>query len=193
MRSRQKKLMSVLHLSGRNLIPANGALVVVFGLAPQRSVLGASPPAEPETLAIDEVDAFLAMDGEGLVTLYAGRIDPDPGVQLVLSRIAAGELGIELERISLIEGRAAFMPEGGAAAVTLSIDSGAVPLRRAAARLREALLQEAAERLGADAATLTPKDGGIAAEDGRTLVYGALVAGRHQALRLDPEPLIKVI
>jgi CO/xanthine dehydrogenase Mo-binding subunit len=184
--------VAILHLTRRDLLPASGALVVVFGLAPQRSVFGAAPALEPETLTIDEVDAFLAMDGDGLVTVYAGRIDADAGARLVLSRIVAGELGIEFERVSLVEGRTAFMPEEETGA-TLSIESGAVQLRRAATRMREALLSEAADRLGAEIAALRVADGTIAAADGRAVAYGALVTGRHLALKLDPEPASRTI
>ncbi|HEX8787486.1 MAG TPA: molybdopterin cofactor-binding domain-containing protein, partial [Telluria sp.] len=64
-------------------------------------------------------------------------------------------------------------------------DSGTA-LRYAAAQVRIVLAGLAAQRFGADAATLKLADGAILAPDGRRASYGELLVGHELHLRVDP-------
>ena len=48
-----------------------------------------------------EVDAFLAVNGDGTVTLYCGKVDLGQGLRIAMPQIAAEELGIGLDKINM--------------------------------------------------------------------------------------------
>ena len=49
-------------------------------------------------VALTEVDAFLAIDAKGVVTVYSGKVDLGTGVRTALPQIAAEELDVPLTR-----------------------------------------------------------------------------------------------
>jgi nicotinate dehydrogenase subunit B len=64
-------------------------------------------------------------------------------------------------------------------------------LRQAAAQARRWLLDEAARALGLTAESVDSIDGQACAVDGRRILFGTLVAGRHVELMLDPTTPLK--
>jgi CO/xanthine dehydrogenase Mo-binding subunit len=105
----------------RDLLKAGGALVVAFSvsgrLAPALAQGG--PAAKP--VAPDEVDSFLAIDGQGNVTVYSGKVDLGTGVRTALTQIAADELDVPLSRVTIVEGDTALTPDQGPTYGSLSI------------------------------------------------------------------------
>ena len=61
--------------------------------------------------------------------------------------MAAEELGIPVERITLVEGDTALTPDHGGTGGSTGIPQGAVAVRQAAATARQALLSLGAEQL----------------------------------------------
>ena len=61
--------------------------------------------------------------------------------------MAAEELGIDVERINLIEGDTDLTPDQGPTAGSSGVMRGGVQIRQAAATARQALLRSAADRL----------------------------------------------
>ena len=102
-------------------------------------------------MALDEVDAFLAMDRTGRVTLYSGKVELGTGVSTALPQIVAEELDVPLKSIALIEGDTSLTPAQGKTWGSLTIQVGGMQIRQAAATARQALLQEAGKRLGVPA------------------------------------------
>ena len=49
-------------------------------------------------MALDEVDSFLAIDADGRVTVYSGKVDLGTGVRTALTQMAAEELDVPLDR-----------------------------------------------------------------------------------------------
>src|SRR5258705_11441655 len=89
-----------------------GALVVSFaragGIAPARSQRMA---AAAKTVAIGEVDGFLAIGADGQVTLYSGKVDLGTGVRTALTQIVAEELDVAAERVTIVQGDTALTPD----------------------------------------------------------------------------------
>jgi nicotinate dehydrogenase subunit B len=170
--------------SRRDFLKTGGALVVSFALVRP----GFAETAPSKTVAPDEVDGFLAIDAQGAVTVYSGKVDLGTGVRTALTQIIAEELDLSMAHITVIQGDTALTPDQGVTFGSLSIQNGGMQLRQAAATARRALLQQAAQHLDAAIDDLTVTDGTIKAEsNGKTVTYGALLSGRSFALKLDKD------
>ena len=115
--------------------------------------------AARKPVALTEVDSFLAIDKVGNVTVYSGKVDLGTGVTTALRQIVAEELDVPIGRIELIQGDTLLTPDQGNTWGSLTIQLGGMQLRQASAAARQALMVEAAKKLGAD--QLTVADGVI--------------------------------
>jgi CO/xanthine dehydrogenase Mo-binding subunit len=172
-------------INRRLLLQGTGALIVTFSLMARRGETKAA--AEVKTVSPDRVDGFLAVGADGQVTVYSGKVELGTGVQTALTQIVAEELDVPMSRVMVIQGDTALTPDQGPTTGSLSVQSGGMQLRRAAATARRALLKEAAARLGHDASTLRIRDGVVMAASGETLPIGKLVGGTTLALELDKD------
>ena len=161
-----------IQISRRDALLGSGALIVGFSLAGPLADAVAQGPSKP--LALTEVDSFLAIDKTGKVTVYSGKVDLGTGVSTALRQIVAEELDVPIARIELIEGDTALTPEQGSTWGSLSIQVGGMQLRQAAAAARQALLAEAAKKLGTS--DLTVADGVISG-GGKKVSYAELIGG----------------
>jgi len=176
--------------SRRDMLKGGGALVVAFSFsAPAGDALaqGAAAPqgaAAAKPTALTEVDSFLAIDPKGLCTVYSGKVDLGTGVRTALSQIAAEELSLPLSAVTLVEGDTSLTPDQGNTWGSLTIQIGGMQIRNAAATARDALLEEAAKRLGVKKEELTASDG-IVSGGGKRTSYGELIGGKQFSLKLD--------
>jgi nicotinate dehydrogenase subunit B len=172
-------------LSRRQFLKSGGALVVTFTLAPRIS------DAQPVPSA-DEVGSFIAIDGKGMVTLYSGKVDLGTGALTGITQIAAEELSVPFDRVTTVQGDTARTPDQGPTYASLSIQDGGLQIRRAAATAREALLGEAARKLGVARADLLVREGVVRLPDGsKSVSYAALVGDRKLTIKVDPRAPLK--
>jgi len=155
--------MLLIKPSRRDFLKGTGILIVSFSL-PARLKTAFAQSGTPantmaKTVALDDVDAFLAIDPSGGVTLYSGKVDLGTGIGTALTQIVAEELDVPLARIQVVEGDTALTPAQGKTWGSLSIQNGGVQIRQAAATARQALLQEAAKRLGVPVEDLSVERG----------------------------------
>jgi len=176
--------------SRRDFLKTSGALVVSFTL---RDANAAQAPAKPaKTVATDQVDGFLAVDASGRVTVYSGKVDLGTGIQTAMAQIAAEELYVPLDRVTVIQGDTELTPDQGITWGSLSIQIGGMQIRQAAATAREALLAQVAASQGVARDALTVKDGIVVPKSGgKGWAYGQLVGGRDFQLTLDPKAPLK--
>ncbi len=183
-----------LPMTKREFLKAGGALVIGFSVSRYARAQRASAPdtALGKTLDASEVDGFLAVNADGTVTVFCGKVDLGQGLRIAIPQMAAEELGVDVGRIVLIEGDTALTPDQGATAGSSGVMRGGVQIRQAAATAREALLGLAGERLGRPAAELVAVDGEVRPKSGGAGVrYGELVGGKRLACKIDPKaPLI---
>jgi CO/xanthine dehydrogenase Mo-binding subunit len=180
-------------LTRRALLEA-GALVVGFGLFPARSALAqavGAPQAAQRSLALDQVDSFLAVRNDGSVVVYSGKVDLGTGHRIAMRQMVGEELGVPVERIDLIEGDTALTPNQGPTAGSTGVMRGGVELRQAAATAREALVAMASQRLQVPADQLRLLDGTVRAPDGRSVPVAALVGGRTFDVKMNPKAPLK--
>ena len=138
------------------------------------------------------LNAFLAIDRDGIVTVTVPRPEIGQGVRTALSMILAEEVDVgmsdvRVEQADLDEVRYGPQYSGGSD----SVEAGWVPLRRAGATARAMLVQAAADRWSVPPDTCRTRDGVVRHPDsGRTLAYGELV---DEAARIAPpeEPTLK--
>ena len=181
--------MLELQWSRRAFLKTGGALVVTF-------TLGEHAAEAQRTLAKsvehDEVAAFLAIDAKGMVTLYSGKVELGTGVLTAITQIVAEELSVPFERVSTIQGDTLLTPNQGPTFASLSIQDGGMQIRRAAATARDALLDEAARKLGTAKSDLVVRDGVVSLRDGsKSLSYAELVGERKLALKVSPTARLK--
>ncbi len=116
-----------LNESRRGFLKAGGALVITFALRPCSAATAAiATPAK--TVATDEVDGFLAIDAPGRVTVYSGKVDLGTGLETAMSQIAAEELSVPLDRVTVIQGDTALTPDQGITWGSLSIQNGGMQI-----------------------------------------------------------------
>jgi nicotinate dehydrogenase subunit B len=180
-----------LNESRRAFLKTGGALVVAFAV-PRPGVAAGAPATGAKTVAGDQVDGFLAIDAQGRVTVYSGKVDLGTGLEIAMAQIAAEELSVPLDRVTVVQGDTALTPDQGVTFGSLSIQNGGMQIRQAAATAREALLWRVAVDQGVAKETLTVKDGVIVPRSGaRGWSYAQLVGGRNFQLKLDPRAPLK--
>ena len=176
----------------REFLEAAGILIVSFSLPAFLTPADAQDATSSKTVALDDVDAFLAIDRRGRVTLYSGKVELGTGVSTALRQILAEELDVSLASISLIEGDTALTPAQGKTWGSLSIQVGGLQIRQAAATARQALLQEAGKQLGVAVSDLVVEQATVrAGSGGKQVTYGELIGGKNFSLKVDKQAPLK--
>jgi CO/xanthine dehydrogenase Mo-binding subunit len=166
-----------------------GALIVAFGTA--TVIRSGSAVAEtaatklPGSLADNTaLDSWLAVSADGKVTVFTGKSEIGQGIRTALGQIAADELDVALDRVTVVAADTARAPNEGVTSRSFSIIESGTAVRLAAAEARTVLLAMAAEKLSVPVERLTVRDGTIqsAAGSGAT-TYWALIGNnqfKHQ-------------
>ena len=169
----------------RDFLKTGGALVVTFSLSAS-SVNAAGEAAPAKSVAIDQVDGFLGLDAKGNVTVYSGKVDLGTGIRTAMAQIAAEELSVPLNRVTVIQGDTSLTPDQGVTFGSLSIQNGGMQIRQAAATARQALLAEGAAKLGLDKDAVVVKDGVVGPKTGgKGVDYAMLIGGKDFRLAVD--------
>jgi CO/xanthine dehydrogenase Mo-binding subunit len=181
------------HRLSRRAVLAGGALTVSFALAGARlKALAQGAAAAPRSVDPKEVDAFLAVNGDGTVTLYTGKVDLGQGLRIAMRQIAGEELGIGVDMIKYVEGDTALTPDQGRTSGSNGIQRGGMQIRQAAATARAALIELAAQRLNVKGDDLVASNGEVRRKIGGTGVrFADLIGGRNFNLKLDPKAPLK--
>jgi nicotinate dehydrogenase subunit B len=182
--------MHELATTRRDFLKTAGGLIVIFTLTDGILPAQAQATAETKVVAPDEVDAFLSINNEGHVTVYTGKVDLGTGLRTALTQIAAEELDLPFDRVTILQGDTALTPDQGATWGSLSIQRGGMQVRRAAATARKALIDAAAQRFGIAPAALTVDSGTIKGE-GHVISYAELIGGKTFSLKLDKDAPLK--
>jgi nicotinate dehydrogenase subunit B len=181
------------HNFSRRDVLKGGAITVGFALAglPSRGRAQSAPVAK-RILDSKEVDAFLAVNGDGTVTLFCGKVDLGQGLRIAMPQIAAEELGVDVGKITFIEGDTALTPDQGRTSGSNGIQRGGMQIRQAAATARKAIVELAAQRLNTKAEDLETAGGMVRPKSGGTgVTFADLIAGKQFDLKLDPKAPLK--
>ena len=174
--------MSHPQLSRRAFISASGALLVglattdAWAQAPQPSP---KSPNNPDLMA-DSLDAYLAIDKNGMVDVYYGAIDGGQGLETSIAQMVAEELDVPLSSIRMIMGDTRRTLNMGGASGAQGVSRRGTSLMKAAASARQILLEEAARKFRVTPADLDVRDGVIYLRSNRArrITYGKLISGK---------------
>lgn len=177
----------------RRAVLKGGALTVGFALAGLRTSTSAQgAPGTPRVLDTHEVDAFLAVNGDGTVTVFCGKVDLGQGLRIAIPQIAAEELGISVDKLKYIEGDTALTPNQGRTSGSNGIQRGGMQIRQAAATARKALIALAAQRLNMRPEDLIAIGGEVRPKAGGAGIgFANVIGGRQFDLKLDPKAPLK--
>jgi CO/xanthine dehydrogenase Mo-binding subunit len=189
----------------RQLLKATGGLVVGFTLRdafqllaqqPARGAPGVEGPAlsqvEGRTLDPKEVDSALAIHADGSVTVFTSKVDVGTGMRIAIAQMAAEELGVRTNSVTVVDGDTATCPNTGGTGGSTGLTRGGTAVRQAAATARQKILELAAEHLRVPADRLTIVDGTARpTTGGRGIGIGTLVGDRRLLVPVDPTaPLV---
>jgi len=181
-------------LSRREFLQGTGALVVGFAVPSfaHAQRLSRTEAALGKTLDTGDVDGFIAVNADGSVTIYSGKVDLGQGLRIAIPQMAAEELGIDVGRIAMIEGDTALTPDQGATGGSSGIMRGGIQIRQAAATARQALIGLASERNGKPAADLDIVGGEVRPKSGgEGIRIGELVGDKRFNVKLDPKAKLR--
>jgi CO/xanthine dehydrogenase Mo-binding subunit len=181
-------------VSRREFLQTSAALLVGFSMsapvAAQR--VPQSESALGKTVDASDVDGFIAINRDGSITIYSGKVDLGQGLRIAIPQMAAEELGVGVDRILLVEGDTALTPDQGATAGSTGIMRGGVQIRQAAATARQALVDLAAKRSGKSADAFDVVDGEVhETAGGAAYRFSDLVADQRLALKTDPKAKLR--
>jgi CO/xanthine dehydrogenase Mo-binding subunit len=177
--------------SRRSLLKAGGALVVSVGtpisleavLGLQSALAqGAKPPLTP-----DQLSSYIAVNADGTVAAFFGKMDMGHGIGVAISQIVAEELDVPFKAVKLYMADTATSVNQGGASGSTGIQLGGKQMRVAAAEARRVLVDMAAEKLGLPADQLTVSDGVVQAKGdaAKKVSYAELIGGRYFNVQLE--------
>jgi nicotinate dehydrogenase subunit B len=177
--------------SRRAMLKAGGALVISLGApvtvdfaraADEAMVAGAKPPLMP-----DQLSSYVAVNADGSISAYFGKMDMGQGLSTAIRQIVAEELDMPVDRVQLFIGDTDTSVNQGGASGSTGVQDGGKQMRAAAAEARRVLVAMASDKLGIPADQLTVTDGVVhaASDASKQVSYGDLVGGQFFNVHLD--------
>lgn len=139
----------------------------------------------------NKVGTYIQISPEGEVIAINGHVDLGTGVRTAFAQIVAEELDVPMQRVRMVMGDTDRTPDQGPTTASASIQSAAVPMRRAAAQVRRLLLQRAAQQWSCTVEALSVVEGTVHGPHGTCLGYGALAQGLNLDIDIDPAVPVK--
>src|SRR5215471_18113716 len=172
--------------SRRDFLKTAGVMMIGFGVgAATVSTAEAQSPINPSgSVDATQLDNWVAVGADESITVFAGKAELGTGMRTVQLQLAAEELSVPLDRITLVLCRSGVTPNQGLTVGSLSTMTqfGTGGLRVALDTARDALYQLASLWLDVPASQLSLKDGVFSISGGDptlTVFSGQLVAGRR--------------
>jgi len=174
--SRRRFLAAGSVMVGFTLLPAVRALAQTT--TTEAGTFTAAAPNLPGSLKTSPLlDAWVRIDEKSRITVFTGKAELGTGIRTAFMQIAAEQLGVTPERITLVTADTEETPNEGYTAGSHSTADSGTAISNATAQVRVLLLEAAAAKLNVDVATLTTQNGEIVAGDGRRLAFGEAVSG----------------
>ncbi len=139
------------------------------------------------------LDDWLAINPDGTVTAFSGKVELGTGVRTALAQIVAEELEVPLASVRMVMGDTELTPDEGYTAGSMTIGSIGTAVRNAAALARRTLLEMAAKRLHARPEELTVQAGTISLinDPERKTSYAELMGGKPFNLEVTGDAPLK--
>ena len=175
----------------RSVLLGGGALVVSIGAAVsletvlsigQAYAQGSKPPLTP-----DQLSSFIAVNADGTVSAYFGKMDMGHGLNIAIGQMVAEELDVPFKAVKVIMANTDVTVNQGGASGSTGIQLGGKQMRMAAAEARRVLVEMAAGLLSTPADKLVVNDGVVSAADGKSehISYAQIIGGKYFNVQLD--------
>jgi nicotinate dehydrogenase subunit B len=175
----------------RSILLGGGALVVSVGATVSLDTLlsiqaafaqGAKPPLTP-----DQLSSYIAVNADGTVSAFFGKMDMGHGLYVAIGQIVAEELDVPFKSVKVYMGDTGNSVNQGGASGSTGIQMGGKQMRMAAAEARRVLVEMAASQLSVPADKLAVTDGVISASDDKSkrTSYAQLIGGKYFNVQLD--------
>lgn len=189
------KFESTSSLSRRSVLLGGGALVVSVGAAmtldtmvsmqaayAQGTSLSAKPPLTP-----DQLSSYIAVNADGTVAAYFGKMDMGHGLTVAIGQMVAEELDVPFKAVKVYMGDTGTSVNQGGASGSTGIQLGGKQMRMASAEARRVLVEMAAGLLSVPADKLTVVDGVVSATDDKSkrISYAQMIGGKYFNVQLD--------
>ncbi|MFZ0068397.1 MAG: molybdopterin cofactor-binding domain-containing protein [Pseudolabrys sp.] len=175
----------------RSILLGGGALVVSVGSAVSLDTLlsiqtafaqGAKPALTP-----DQLSSYIAVNADGTVSAFFGKMDMGHGLFVAIGQIVAEELDVPFKSVTVYMGDTGTSVNQGGASGSTGIQMGGKQMRMAAAEARRVLVEMAAGLLSVPADKLTVTDGVVSASDDKSkrISYAQMIGGKYFNIQLD--------
>ena len=175
----------------RSLLLGGGALVVSIGAAVSLDTIlslqtalaqGAKPPLTP-----DQLSSYVAVNADGTVSAFFGKMDMGHGLTVAIAQIVAEELDVPFKRVKVFMGDTANSVNQGGASGSTGIQNGGKQMRMAAAEARRVLVEMAAGLLSTPVEQLVVNDGVVSsrADATKRISYEQMLGGKYFNVQLD--------
>ncbi len=165
----------------RSFVQALGAGILVSAVA--RPSLGQRRDRGREPVSIA---ARIHLGQDGKITVLSGKVEIGQGARTELAQAAAEELRVPVERIEMVLGDTAQVPDDGITAGSRTTPQTVPAVRQAAAAARAILVGLAAQKWNIDPSAIRVADGVAGdADGGRTLSYAELAGDAAAAEQLS--------
>jgi len=162
----------------RSFLQGAGSIVLYFNTVPLSALAQQSTGIDlPGSLAANPgLDTWLRIDADGSVTLSPGKCELGQGIQTALAQIAAEELDVSFERVSVAVVDTAVSPNEAYTNGSRSVEVSGAAVRAAAAEVRAILVDLAADELSVESRKIGVRNGVFTVEGKlSTLDFGAVV------------------
>src|SRR3954465_5139488 len=181
--------------SRRAMLKAGGALVVSIGMPigldtlldiGQAFAQGATrPPLMP-----DQLSSYIAVNADGTVSAFFGKMDMGQGLFVAIGQMVAEELDVPFKPVTVIMGDTATSVNQGGASGSTGVQMGGKQMRVAAAEAGRGRTEMAAQKVDVPAERITVIDGicrvGGGNDDAvRSVSYAELIGGKYFNTQLE--------
>src|SRR6202046_1185309 len=179
--------------SRRAMLKTGGALVVSIGMpvsldtvlavseANAQTGAAAKPPLMPQQLS-----SYIAVNADGTVAAFFGKMDMGHGLHVAIGQIVAEELDVPFRAVRVFMGDTAPSVNQGGASGSTGIQLGGKQMRVAAAEARRVLVEMAAASLATPVERLVVNDGVVSVVDdpSKHVSYAQLIGGQYFNVQL---------
>ena len=176
----------------RDFLKFTGGGIAVFWTLKDSSLL--SEAMEQQRGYPTDFNAYLRVGEDGRVTVLTGKIEMGQGVETSQAQMVAEDLRVSLDMVDMVMGDTDRCVWDAGTWGSLTTRVFGIPLRAAAAKAREVLLELASERLGVPTSRLQVENGVVSVTGGQGRVtYGELAKGQQITKTLDHEAVTRSV
>jgi len=141
-------------------------------------LVASSAMEDKNLLAEDSIAAWIHIHENGLITVYTGKVEVGQNIRTSLTQVVAEELRVPVSAIEMVMGDTSLTPYDRGTFGSLTTPNMSPILRKAAASLRQELVEMAANQWKTPASSLKAQDGKVVHSNGKTFAYNELTKGK---------------